>query len=100
MKEAISYIENHISEQIQLSQAARSIGVSGAYLSTIFKKELGQNFIEYVNIRKVDLAKEMFENGKMVYEVSEILGFENSTYFSKVFKKYTGISPDSYRKKV
>ena len=100
LKEAISYIENHISEQIHLSQAARSIGVSGAYLSTIFKKEIGQNFIEYVNIRKVDLAKEMFENGKMVYEVSEILGFENSTYFSKVFKKYTGISPDSYRKKV
>ncbi len=99
LKEAVSYIEAHLSEPVHLSEAAKEIGVSGAYLSTVFKKEIGQNFIEYANLRKVDLAREMLEQGKMVYEVSDILGFENSTYFSKVFKKYTGVSPDGYRKK-
>lgn len=44
------------------------------------------------------MAKEMLEEGLLVYEVSEILGFENCTYFSKVFKKYTEMSPDTYRK--
>ena len=100
LKEAFLYIENHLSEQIHLSQAARDIGCSSAYLSTVFKKEIGQNFIEYVNMRKVEMAKEMLEQGKKVYEVSDTLGFENSTYFSKVFKKYTGFSPDSYKKQM
>ena len=61
--------------------------------------EMGVNFIEYVNQRKVELAKQMLEEGKLVYEVSDVLGFENCTYFSKVFKKYEGISPDGYKKK-
>ena len=43
-------------------------------------------------------AKQLFAEGKMVYQVSDILGYENSTYFSKVFKKVEGITPEQYRK--
>ena len=92
------YIDTHLRTQIHQSEAAREIGVSSAYLSTVFKKEMGQNFIEYVNMRKVELAKEMLEKGYLVYEISDVLGFENCTYFSKVFKKYTEMSPDTFRK--
>lgn len=99
LKSVFRYIEEHITTQIHLSEAAAETGVSGAYLSTIFKKEMGQNFIEYVNIQKIELAKKMLEEGKLVYEVSDTLGFENSTYFSRVFKRYTDLSPDAYRKK-
>lgn len=99
LRSVFHYIESHITTQIHLSEAAAEIGVSGAYLSTVFKKEMGQNFIEYVNMRKIELAKKMLEEGKLVYEVSDILGFENSTYFSRVFKRYTELSPDAYRKK-
>ena len=62
--------------------------------------EYGYNFIEYVNLRKIELARQMLQDGKMVYEVSELLGFENSTYFSRVFKRYTDVSPDTYRKQM
>lgn len=99
LKRAFAYIDSHLYDQVQLSKAAKEIGVSGAYLSTIFKKEMEVNFIEYVNRRKVDMAKKMLEEGEMVYAVSEKLGYENSTYFSKVFKRYEGISPDAFRKK-
>ena len=85
---------------IHLSDAAAETGVSSAYLSTMFKKEIGYNFIEYVNLRKIELARQMLQDGKMVYEVSELLGFENSTYFSRVFKRYTDVSPDTYRKQM
>ena len=44
------------------------------------------------------MAKAMLDKGKFVYEVSAILGFENVTYFSKVFKKYSGTSADNWRK--
>ncbi|QOV18860.1 response regulator [Blautia liquoris] len=98
LKRAFDYIHEHLYQQIQLSDAAKNIGVSAAYLSTIFKKEIGQNFIEYTNIKKIETSKELLKKGEMVYEVSDALGFENSTYFSKVFKKYEGVSPDMYRR--
>ena len=99
LKSIFSYIDRHLTTQVHLSEAAGEIGVSNAYLSTVFKKEMGVNFIEYVNQKKVDLAKQMLDEGKLVYEVSDVLGFENCTYFSKVFKRYEGISPDGYKRK-
>jgi len=98
LKSVFEYLRGHLQEPVHLSEAAREIGVSGAYLSTVFKKEMGRNFIEYVNMEKVRLARQMLEEGRMVYEVSDTLGFENSTYFSRVFKKYAGLSPDAYRR--
>ena len=100
LQKIVKYIEVHIMEPIHLSDAAAETGVSSAYLSTMFKKEMGYNFIEYVNLRKTELAKQMLQDGKMVCEVSELLGFENSTYFSRVFKRYTDVSPDTYRKQM
>ena len=51
-------------------------------------------------IRQEPYVRQMLQDGKMVYEVSELLGFENSTYFSRVFKRYTDVSPDTYRKQM
>lgn len=98
LKKALAYIEENLYLQVQLSDTAKEIGVSAAYLSTLFKKEMGQNFIEYVNQQKTEAAKKLLEEGKMVYEISDKLGYENSTYFSKLFKKFTNMSPDTYRK--
>ena len=98
LKNVISYLGEHMNEQIYLNKTADAVGVSGTYLSTVFKKEMGVNFVDYVNQEKIEAAKKMLQDGKMVYETAECLGFENSTYFSKVFKKYIGISPDNYRK--
>ncbi len=99
LQKTVDYVSKNICQQITLSETAKEIGVTGAYLSTVFKKEIGQNFIEYVNIQKIEAAKIMLDKGKFVYEVSGILGFENVTYFSKVFKKYAGISADKWRKR-
>lgn len=51
-----------------------------------------------MNRQKVRKAKQLFAEGKLVYQVSEMLGYEDSTYFSKVFKKIEGITPEQYRK--
>lgn len=99
LQKTVEYVSQNICQQITLSETAKEIGVTGAYLSTVFKKEIGQNFIEYVNIQKIEAAKIMLDKGKFVYEVSGILGFENVTYFSKVFKKYAGISADKWKKR-
>lgn len=98
LKQALEYIELHLCEHIQLIEVAKNIGVSNTYLSTVFKREIGQSFVDYVNQKKIEMGKELLLQGKLVYEVSDMLGFENSTYFSKVFKKYQNISPDMIRK--
>lgn len=99
LQRAVEYVEQNLCQQITLAETAKEVGVTGAYLSTVFKRETGQNFIEYVNMQKIEIAKEMLDKGSFVYEVSSRLGFENVTYFSKVFKKYAGISADNWRKR-
>ena len=99
LSKVFTYIENNISQPIQLASTAKSIGISEAYLSSFFKKEIGQNFISYVNTQKIVRAQAMLKEGSLAYQVSEALGFDNYSYFSKVFKKYTNMTPDDYRKK-
>ena len=98
LRKALVYIEENIRSSIQLCTAARQINVSETYLSSLFKKEIGYNFITYVHIRKIEEAKKLFRQGKLVKDVSDALGYENSTYFSKVFKRCIGITPDAWRK--
>lgn len=94
------YISNNISKPLSLADVADSAFVSPAYLSALFKKQTGQSFVEYVNASKIEKAKEMMEKGKnRVDEIALSLGFDNIYYFSKVFKKITGISPSEYMKK-
>ena len=98
IQSTLEYIDNHLDQSIQLSDVAQYIGVSEPYLSSFFKKTMNENFIPYVNRQKIKKAKQLFAEGKMVYQVSDLLGYENSTYFSKVFKKVEGMSPEQYRK--
>lgn len=95
---ALNYIEQNLSSPIQLTDVARYIGVSEPYLSSFFKRVMNENFIPYVNRQKIRRAKQLLAEGKMVYQVSDLLGYENSTYFSKVFKKVEGMTPEQYRK--
>lgn len=98
IQQVLNYIDENLTNVIQLNEAARQVGVSEPYLSSYFKKNMGENFIPYVNRKKVEAAKQMLSEGKLVYQVSDVLGFENSTYFSKLFKKLEGITPEQYRK--
>ena len=98
IENTLEYIEQNLDKTIQLADVARHVGGSEPYLSSFFKKTMNENFIPYVNRQKMRRAKQLFAEGKMVYQVSDILGYENSTYFSKVFKKVEGITPEQYRK--
>ena len=70
---------------------------SQGYLSTAFKKQSGESFTSYVSATKIEKAKELIEGHQyMMYEISDLLGFDTPFYFSKVFKKVAGISPKEY----
>lgn len=100
MKAVIDYIERNLKRGISLEDVANHVNISTYYLSKIFKKEMGVNFITYVTDRKMDMAKEMLVNTDIpVLNIALDLAYNEANYFSKAFKKKTGLTPSEYREK-
>ena len=92
-----SYINENITRRLSLGEIADIFGYSQGYLSSLFSKYAGINFVDYVTNARIQKAKELMASNQVkVYEVASDLGFESSFYFSKVFKKVTGMSPSDY----
>lgn len=94
------YVINHVENDISLVAVADTLYVNKTYLSEIFSQKIGISFTEYVSGVKMERAKILIrlEDIKS-YEIAERLGFKDTEYFSKVFKKCTGMTPTEYRKK-
>lgn len=91
------YVADNIREKLTLNQVAAAFGISPNYLSQLFSKYSDMGFSEYVNFCKIRESKKLLDTGHYkVYEVADMLGFESSFYFSKVFKKLEGIAPTEY----
>jgi len=98
MQRAMEFIDENYSEQISLNEIAEHTFVSTYYISRLFKKELGKNFVEYLNEIRITKAKELLKDLRFkTYEVAELVGICDAHYFSKLFKKYEGITPSEYR---
>lgn len=91
------YIDSHITEKLSLNDVSYIFGISPNYLSQLFKKYSEDGFTDYITKKKIAKAKVMMKESTLkLYEISDTLGFENSFYFSKVFKKIEGCSPRDY----
>lgn len=100
-EKARRYVLRNIEKNISLQETAENVGVSAGYLSTIFKREYNQSFVDFVNGTKIEYACQLLEEKElMVMEIAYRLGYENAYYFSKVFRKYMGMSPTDYQRRV
>lgn len=96
---AIAYIDGHLGEELSLTRLCEDVGLSPAYFSRLFKKETGVGFQAYVQMAKMHRGKELLADSKnKVYQVAEMLGYRNYTYFFQVYKKIYGCAPGSIRK--
>ena len=99
IKQAQLFINEHYAENLTLALLAKEVGLNEAYLSSIFKKQLRISVTDYITQVRIQHAKELLiRTGYDVNGISEKVGFNDSKYFSKRFKKYTGVSPKEYRK--
>lgn len=99
LRPAIKYIYMNKSENITLENMAKVCHISSSYFSRLFSKEMGESFSNYISKLKIKWAKELLEQSdKSINEISEELGFNDSGYFIKIFKKYEGVTPFIYRK--
>jgi YesN/AraC family two-component response regulator len=95
---AEQYIRENFTRKISLHEISRIAGLSAPYFSTIFKDEMGENFSGYINRLRVEKAgKMLLETELSIGEISGACGFEDQSWFSKIFKAFTGISPGKYR---
>lgn len=95
---AMDLIMQYYAEDISLQSVAGQINVNPSYLSRIFKQETGENFIGTLTKVRIERAKHLLESKTYkVFEVADRVGYHNYTYFSKIFKKVVGVSPEEYR---
>ncbi len=94
----LQYIEEHHQEDISLQDVAGNLNYSEAYFCKIFKQCFEQNFIEFLSKFRVEKAKKLLENISInVKDISVQVGYHDSNYFAKVFKRFTGVTPSEYR---
>ena len=95
---AVAYLEDHREEMISMNSMAELCHLSPSYFSRIFRRETGENFINYVNRQKVQWAKERLrDTTDSVSKIAYDLGFLDPSYFISVFKRFEGVTPLSYR---
>lgn len=98
LKQAKKYIISHISEDISRTEVAEQVFLNPDYLSKLLKKETGLSFTEYVLDCRISLAKMLLQGTeKSIQEIVGMAGFNSASYFSKIFKQETGMSPAAFR---
>lgn len=96
----LTYLRDNYSSDIDLKTLAEKLYVSTWHLSKLLKKETGSTFIDLLNTIRIEEAKKQLRNPRYkVYEIAEAVGFSDVPYFTKLFKKLTGITPMEYRNK-
>ena len=97
---ALDFVRDHYSEEdLDLNMVCSSLGVSAAYFSTVFKKETGSTFINYLtDYRMKEALRLIDEEDEKTYIIAMKVGYADPNYFSYVFKKKFGMSPTKYRK--
>jgi two-component system response regulator YesN len=94
LQKAADYIRNHFAEPIYLGSVAQVCGVSASYLSRLFSEHMDCPFTDYLNRCRVERAVELLKGKKFsVKEAANMTGYRDPNYFSKIFRKYKGISP-------
>lgn len=95
----IEYIENNfLDNQLSLERIAEEFNVTPQYMSRFFKEHLNMNYVDYINYKRIEKAKEYLLKGEKVKEVALKTGFGSVGTFINAFKKYTGFTPGEYKK--
>jgi two-component system, response regulator YesN len=92
------YIHGHFGEEISAQQLADMVYLAPSYLSSLFKKETGQNLSKYIKQYRMEKARQMLEETNMkIVCISEKVGYPNVSYFCQSFREYCGVSPQKFR---
>lgn len=90
---------NYMLCDISLDSVSEIVGINASYFSTLFKKSMGVNFVDYLTDLRMRSARELLHDPlRSTAEVASMVGYENANYFTRAFKKKTGMTPTEYRR--
>lgn len=93
-----TYIIEHLAEKLTLEEAAEHVYLSKSYFCRILKDELGCTFTEHVNRLRIDYSQELLKNtDQNIASIASAVGFDDQSYFTRIFKRLVGLSPRQYR---
>ena len=96
-----SYFWDHLSEEITLESVLKKFSVNKNTLNNAFNNEMSMSCMAYLEDLRVNRAKKMLQlDDESVSEISRLCGYDDTGYFSKVFKKHTGLTPSDYRRQM
>lgn len=95
----LQFINENYQKDIGLTELAESVNMNPAYLSILFKEEVGSSYVKYITELRIDKAKKYLLEGRKISEVSSLVGYNNYRYFCDIFKKHVGMTPSEYRNK-
>ena len=97
-KRAMAYMSKQYHTKLTLEDVAAHVHLNPAYFSTLFARSTGLTFKEYLNTIRIEEAKRLLANTEYaIIDIAVAVGFDDQSYFSKVFKKFTGLTPRQYR---
>ena len=95
---ALSYIQQHFSDPISLTSVAEEMGVSPAYLSTVFHREIGASYSRtLLKFRMEEAARQLIQTNQKVQQIAQNVGFFSAKHFTHVFHEYYHYSPVEFR---
>ena len=99
VKSAIEFIQSSYDQSISLDDVAEFVGINKYYLAHEFHRITNYSFVAYLNITRCRVAKKLLIQGdKSISEIARLCGFENSSYFAKMFFKYEGVRPGEIKR--
>lgn len=101
LEDTLTYMNQHISEDLNLQYLAEQASVSEAHFSRVFKQLIGMNVSHYITVKRIHLAKESLTNSNLkISSIAEQCGFNSMPHFYRTFKKITSMTPAEFRKKL
>ncbi len=95
----IRYIRQNFNRELSLETLGEEFQMNGVYLGQIFKKETGSTFLKYLTNCRMEEARRLLEEGRLnIYEISDQIGYKTSQYFSQIFMKTVGVTPQEYKR--
>lgn len=101
MEKAKAYIRQNFQKDVTLDEVSKIVDISPYYFSKLFKQETGENFIEYLTKIRMKNAEELLhDSAYSIKEICAMSGYGDPNYFSRIFKKYEGVTPSEYRERL
>ncbi len=99
VRQAMAYLHQHYAQPISREDVARHVGLNDDYLTTCFRKELGMTPVAYLTRYRLNQAKQLLsDTNRPITDIALAVGFSDSGYFSRVFRREVGVSPEAYRR--